>query len=65
MADEQTTEEEFNVPDTEPISNPGGTLSVKLHAVRLEAKDVISHYSPEDWEELIERWVYKKYSPNR
>lgn len=64
MADEQTTEEEFNVPDTEPISNPGGTLSVKLHAVRLEAKDVISHYSPEDWEELIERWVYKKYSPN-
>lgn len=64
MADEQTTEEEFNVPDTEPISNPGGTLSVKLHSVRLDAKDVISHYSPEDWEELIERWVYKKYSPN-
>lgn len=64
MADEQTTEEEFNVPDTEPISNPGGPLSVLLHPVRLEAKDVISHYSPEDWEELIERWVYKKYSPN-
>lgn len=64
MADEQTTEEEFNVPDTEPISNPGEPLGVMLHAVRLTAKDVISHYSPGDWEELIERWVYKKYSPN-
>lgn len=64
MADEQTIEEEFKIPDTKSTSNPGGPLSVKLHSVRLDAKDVISHYSPEDWEELIERWVYKKYSPN-
>lgn len=64
MADEQTTEEEFKIPDTKSTSNPGGSLSVKLHSVRLTAKDVISHYSPGDWEELIERWVYKKYSSN-
>lgn len=64
MADEQTTEEEFKIPDTKSTSNPGGSLSVKLHSVRLTAKDVISHYSPDDWEELIERWVYKKYSSN-